>query len=203
VFSPEWHAICQCGLAQAPNRQWRSAANGWCLAAETQSCGDISSCTNATAAPGSQRAVVTVPCASSAQTTWQTNFSTAATVSAAAAKADPAPTAPIMTSAFSQEQLTLGFQLVAIGLPGAQCLAAEFSTPCNPAADSVVCAWQNAAVRPCNLYQEPPLEQSPEDLWVLNRTNSILRWAAAPQVGLHGPLSAAGGWCHPCPGWLC
>lgn len=76
------------------------------------------------------------------------------------------------------------YQLVAAGLPGSQCLVAEYATPCNPGVDSAVCAWHNAAVRGCDVYAAAPLAQHPEDVWVSSAAAlSALRWAGAPQVG--------------------
>lgn len=71
---------------------------------------------------------------------------------------------------------------MAAGLPGSQCLAAEYETPCNPAGDAAVCAWHNAAVQDCDVYSAAPLAQQPEDVWYMNATSGVLRWAGDPQA---------------------
>jgi hypothetical protein len=83
---------------------------------------------------------------------------------------------------------------VAAGIPGTQCLIAEYATACNPGVDSAVCSWHNAAVRGCDTYATAPLGQHPEDVWFsasgASGAASSLRWAGSPQVGLPNLLEA-------------
>ena len=86
---------------------------------------------------------------------------------------------------FRQAQQLGTFQLVAAGIPGAQCLVAEYATACNAGQDGAVCAWHNAAVRSCDVYAAAPLSQHPEDVWFSSPgAASALMWAGAPQVGV-------------------
>lgn len=86
-------------------QRWLSAANGYCLSAETQSCLDLSSCTNTSAGVGNQHAVVAGPCDKTSSTAWQTNATAVAT--AVTLAADPEPPALLPPAPLSQVLLHL------------------------------------------------------------------------------------------------
>jgi hypothetical protein len=88
---------------RAPQQQWRSAASNYCITAETQSCGDLSSCTNASAPTGNQHSIIAGPCAETPSTAWVTNSTLASPP--VALTADPPPLRVLPPAPLSEVRL--------------------------------------------------------------------------------------------------
>lgn len=173
--------------------QWLSRANNWCLGAGSEDCRTLGSCANSSATPGYVFSLEASACSNvDPAQSWNTSLISESTAEKPLSLL-PAKPDPIVMDEFHLGQQQLALQYFAVGLPqtGSMpgfCLAAEYTTSCNPAMDGTVCAWQNVRAASCDFYDDQGTAFSQESVWVENTPGKpgLLQWAGGPQGIRHG-----------------